>query len=110
MNHIQEYIKLGESKDIEDKQKFIDTFVKCIYVCDDYYTIYLKTDQDDNEAITLENPNQNVDEILENRELPECSYSEPNGQPNLTQLNHPYKYGHQLSFLILLSTERVLLI
>lgn len=108
--YVKEYVNLGKSERIEDKEKFVNAFINRVYITDDKYLIYINNDDNSDEDIDFDTFNEDVSNILQNSGLTQSSYSERDGQPSGTQLNHPYKCGHQLSFLILLSTELVSLI
>ena len=79
--YIKKYIDLGSSDKIEDKQRFVDTFIDCIYVTDDNYTIYIRTDKNSDTKIELSNYNEDVDFILQNSKLEDGSYNKGIGQP-----------------------------
>ena len=88
-DYIKSYIDLGNSTNIEDKQRFVDTFIDCVYVTDDNYTIYIRTDKNSDEKIELSNYNEDVEIILQNSQLDNGSYNKGLGQPS----KNPYKIG-----------------
>jgi len=91
-DYIKKYIDLGNSNNIEDKQRFVDTFIDCVYVTDDNYTIYIRTDKNSDEKIELSNYNEDVDFILQNSQLDNGSYNKGLGQPNETIVEHNYGF------------------
>jgi len=73
VDYLKVFIYLNDDDDIKHRQKLIDVFVNSIYVFDDYFNIYIDI-LDDNETITLEEAQNDLNEALpEFAQQVECS-------------------------------------
>jgi len=73
--YVETYIELGKSEDIEEKQKFVNTFINVVYIYNNRTLIYLNTDADEiNSSISYEDSKKDLDYYFENRNVQNYYY------------------------------------